>query len=184
MTEQITGPTLRQQNIMTALRVEMGWPEYTPANNCITFCSGNPLSIEVGREMARISQQVCKDAVYAEWVDPKAKEPGRFSVIYREMEAVDVIDRVMPYASDEQAPIILVRTRGPDEHFAIDARGSLQRVPGKPKNIGAGHKLAMKRIKAKAATLGSKLFANNQIVEHGADWIQPDADAVTFVRFN
>ena len=184
MIEQAKGPTLQQQNIMTAVRVEMGWPEHTPANDCICFCTGNPMNVEVGMQMARISQQLGKDAVFAEWADPAAKEPGAFSVIYREMMTIDVIDRVVPFAFDGDTPIILVRTCGAEEYFAIDARGSLQRVPGKPKNIGTGRKLAMKRIKARAATMGGDMYANNRYVEPGADWIEPEADVATLVRFN
>lgn len=183
MIEHTQGPTLRQQNVMTALRVEMGWPEHTPANDCICFCTGNPMDVAVGMEMARISQRLRKDAIYAEWANPAAKEPGQFSVIYRELLTVDVVDRVVPFALDEKAPVILLSTRKA-EFFVIDDRGSLQRVQGKPANIGTGRKLAMKRIKARAATLRSELHANNRHIGPGADWIEPEADVATLVRFN
>lgn len=173
---------LRHQNFMLAIRREMGWPTFKPANDCIAFCSGRPLDIMIGSELARIAEQSRKDAIYTGWPDLKAAEPASFTVVFRELLTVDIIDRVEPYADNDEAPLILVSTRA-DEFFAVDARGSLVRVSGKPKGIGKGRKLAMKRIKAAAATMGDTLLESNCFVAPGADWIEPDAPVETIVRF-
>ncbi|WP_375399036.1 hypothetical protein [uncultured Sphingomonas sp.] len=77
---------------------------------------------------------------------------------------------------------MFVSTRA-DEHFVIDGRGSFVRMPGKPKAIGAGRKLAMKRIRATAATLGGQLLADNRFVPTGGTWIEPETPVETIVRF-
>ena len=173
---------LHHQNFMLAVRREMGWPAFKPANDAIAFCSGRRMDFEVGSEMARIAQMLGKDAVYTAWTDTKATRPLGFAIVYREMLAVDIVDRVMPYAANDDAPIVFVSTRA-DEIFAVDRRGSLVRVPGKPKNIGKGRQLAMKRITATAATMGDHLLDGNRFVPFGSERIEPDASVDTVVRF-
>ena len=172
---------LHHQNMMLAVRKEMGWPAFKPANDCISFCSGRPMDFENGTEIARIAQMLGKDVIYSGWTSSKAIEPAGFAVAYREMLSVDIIDRLVPYAANDEAPLVLVSTRS-DEFFAIDRRGSLVRMSGKPKTIGAGRKLAMKRIKATAATMGSGMLANNRFVKPGGS-IEPEAPTETIVRF-
>lgn len=181
--QQSNGMPLRHQNFMLAVRREMGWPGFKPANDCIAFCSGRPMDFEVGSEMARISQQIRKDAVYTGWANTRTAEPTGFTIVYREMLTVDIVDSVVPYAANENAPIVFVSTRA-DEVFAVDRRGSLIRVSGKPKRIGAGRKLAMKRIKSTAAAMGDELLQDNRCVPTGADWVEPEAPVETIVRFN
>jgi hypothetical protein len=99
------------------------------------------------------------------------------------MLTVDFIDRVLPYAANDDAPILLVSTRS-DEHFAIDRRGSLIRIPGKPKSLAAGRRLAMKRIKSAAKTMGDDLLTSNRHVAWGSTEIEPEAPiAECIVRF-
>ena len=174
--------TLRHQNFMLAVRREMGWPLFKPANDCIGFSSGQVMDFAVGNEIARIAQLLHKDVIYTGWACVKASEPTGFTIAYRELLTTDIVDRLVPYAANDQAPLILVSTRA-DEFFAIDRRGSLVRVPGKPKSIGTGRKLAMKRIKATAAEMGEELLENNRFVPPGADWVEPEADAGIIVRF-
>lgn len=173
---------IHHQNFMLAVRREMGWPTFKPANDAIAFCSGKKMDFVVGSEMARIAQMLRKDAVYTGWANMAASTPLGFSIAYREMLTVDIIDHVVPFAANDDAPITFVSTRG-DEHFAIDHRGTLIRVPGKPKNIGTGRKLAMKRIRATAATMGAELLADNRFVPFGSDWIEPETSLETIVRF-
>jgi len=173
--------TLRHQNFMLAVRHEMGWPAFKPANDAIAFCSGRPVDIEVGSEIARIAQMLGKDAVYTAWASITATAPLGFTIVYREMLTVDIVDRVVPYAANDEAPIVFVSTRA-DEVFAVDRRGSLARIPGKPKNIGKGHQLAMKRIRATAAKMGDALLDGNRFVPSGAS-IEPEAAVETIVRF-
>ncbi len=173
---------LRHQNFMLAVRREMGWPAFKPANDAIAFCSGRRMDIEVRTEVARIATAMRKDAVYTGWVNIRATMPLGFTIVYRERLTVDIIDRVVPYAANDDAPIVFVSTRA-DEHFAVDTRGSLVRISGKPGNIGTGRKLAMKRIRTAAATMGDELLADNRFVPFGSDWIEPETPAETVVRF-
>lgn len=173
---------LGHQNFMLALRREMGWPTFKPANDCIAFCSGRQMDFAVGSEMARIAQTLRKDAVYTGWDSMKATTPIGFTIVYRELLTVDIVDRVVPFAANDDAPIVFVSIRA-DEHFAVDGRGSLVRISGKPNNIGTGRKLAMKRIRATAATLGNELLADNRFVPTGGAWIEPETPIETIVRF-
>lgn len=179
--EQLNPLSLREQNFMLAVRREMGWPAHKPANDCIAFCSGLPVDFEVGSELARIVSLERKDAIYTGWTNGSVAEPT-FAVVYREFLTVDVVDRVVPYAESEHAPIVFVNTRA-DELFAVDRRGSLLRLAGKPKNIGRGKKLAMKRIKAAAAAMGERMLENNRHVPFGGDWIAPEPASDVFVKF-
>lgn len=173
---------LRHQQFMLAVRREMGWPAFKPANDAVAFCSCREMSFEVGAEMARITQMLRKDAVYTGWANSSAALPTSFTIVYRELLAVDIVDRVVPFAENDDAPIVFVSTRA-DEIFAVDRRGTLVRVPGKPKAIGTGRKLAMKRIKATAATMGDTLLDGNRFLAPGAEWIEPEASLETVVRF-
>ena len=173
---------LHHQNFMLAVRREMGWPTFRPANDCIAFCSGRSMDFAVGSEMARIAQTLRKDAVYTGWANTRVALPTSFAIVYRELLTVDIVDRVVPYAANDDAPLVFLSTRA-DEFFAVDRRGALVRVPGKPKAIGAGRKVAMKRIRATAATLGDELLENNRFVPTGAEWSEPEASFETIVRF-
>lgn len=123
-----------------------------------------------------------RDVIYTGWACARAKDPTSIAIAYREMLTIDVVDNLVPFAASDRSPIILVSTHA-DEFFAIDRRGSLARVAGKPKGIGKGKALAMKRIKASASTMGDELLANNRFVPPGADWIEPEAPFGAVVRF-
>lgn len=174
---------LRHQNLMLALRAEMGWPSFKPVNDCLAFTSGKVMTMEVGMEIARIATMLGKDLIYSGWASTTAIKPTSFSLAYREMLSVDVVDKLVPYAANDTAPVTLVSIRG-DEVFAIDRRGSLVRLSGKPTNIRKGRELAMKRIKATAAAMNDTLLPTNRFVPIGQDWIAPDTMPVeTVVRF-
>lgn len=157
---------VRQQNFMHALRSQMGLPLHQLVNDVVAFTFGQPMDMQVGLEMARIAQMIQKDAVYVSFANDAARRPSGYSVIYRELHMVDVIDNCVPYAASDGAPVVLVSTRA-DEQFAIDSRGSLIRLQGKPSNIAAGRKLAMQRILAAAAKMGDAQMASCQIVRPG-----------------
>lgn len=174
---------LRHQKTMLALRQQMGWPAFKPANDCIAFTSGKTSDFEVGMELGRIAQMLGKDVIYSGWASVGATTPAGFTIAWRGLLTVDIIDRVLPYAANDQAPVVLVSTRR-DEHFAIDQRGSLARMSGRPKSLGAGRRLAMKRIKAAAKTMGDELLTGNRHVPWGADTIAADIVPVEpVVRF-
>ncbi|MBY0382489.1 MAG: hypothetical protein K2W78_11275 [Xanthobacteraceae bacterium] len=140
------------------------------------------MDIATGMEIARIAQMLNQDVIYSGWKSPKATEPMGFTIAYREMLSIDIVDKLVPFAANDEAPLVLVSTRT-DESFEIDRRGSLVRVPSKPTNIGKGRKLAMKRIKATAASLSNEMLGNNRVVPAGATSIEPRAPTETIVRF-
>lgn len=174
---------LHHQNVMLALRQEMGWPLFRPVNDAIAFSSGRETNIEIGMELGRIAQRMRADIVYSGWAGTRAKDSTSFTVAYREMLSIDIVDRLVPWAANDDAPVVLVSTRGTEETFAIDRRGSLTRTPGRPANIGKGRKLAMKRIKAVASTISDELLASNRFIEPGAEVPGPEAPAGVVVRF-
>lgn len=174
---------LRHQNTMLALRAEMGWPTFKPANDCLAFTSGKEMDVTTGMEIARIAQMLGKDVIYSGWASTKAIRPTGFTVGYRMMFSVDIVDKLVPYAANDTDPVTLVSTRG-DEFFAIDQRGSLVRSAGKPTDIRKGRERAMKRIKARAAVMNDTLLATNRFVPTGQDWIEQDIGPLeTVVRF-
>jgi len=174
---------LRHQNLMLALRQEMGWPLVKLANDCISFGSGRPSDFEVDMELGRIATMLNKDVIYSGWTTIKAREPAGFTIAIREMLTVDIVTGLVPFAANDDAPVVLVSTRK-NELFRIDARGSLVRVQGKPKSLGNGRKLALRRLKAAAATMRDDLLPGNRHVPWGADSIPPEAGvAETVVRF-
>lgn len=174
--------TVRHQNFMLALRQLMGWPTFAPVNNAIAFTSGQTMSAPVGVELGRIAQALNKDLVYSGWSTIPAREPDGFAVAFRDLVTVDIIDRLVPFAADDRARVILVST-STDEHFAIDTRGSLIRMAGRPKAVRDGRALAMSRIKAVAATRSSDLLPDNQFVATGAAVTCPQPLHETIVRF-
>lgn len=174
--------TAHQQNVLRALRREMGWPSFRPVNDSVAWSSGQEMSVEVGAEIGRIAEMMDKDLIYAGWASRRAKDPTSFAVAFREILATDIIDRVVPWAADVESRIILASTRT-DECFTIDQRGSLVRVAGRPKAIGMGRKLAMKRIQAAAATMSDALLPSNRIIPTGGAWIAPEAPMEAIVQF-
>lgn len=174
---------VRHQNLMMGLRQEMGWPLFKPVNDAIAFTSGREMDVDMVMELGRIAQMMRRDLVYSSWANTRAKEPVGFTIAYRELLSIDIVDRLVPWAANDDVPVVLVSTRGPEETFAIDRRGSLARMPGRPANIGKGRKLAMARIKAAAATMGDEPLASNCFVQPGADWVEPDTLAGVVVRF-
>lgn len=174
--------TLHHQNFMLSLRAEMGWPEFKPTNDSIAWTSGRAMDVQLGLELGRIAQMIGKDLVYSGWTSARAAEPTSLTIAWRDLLTVDIFDRLVPFAANDDAPIVLVSTRA-DETFAIDRRGSLVRIPGKPKSIGAGRKRAMKRIRATASTISDVILSDNRWVPTGATSIGPDEAVETIVRF-
>lgn len=174
--------SVRHQNFMLAVRREMGWPTFRPVNDCIAFCTSRPMDFETGSELARVAQMLNKDAIFTGWTSANAARPAGFAIVFRELLTVDIVNGVVPYAANDDDPIVFVNVRG-HEVFAVDGRGSLRRFSGHPDNIGRGRQRAMKRIRATAAKLGDELLAHNRFVPTGAGWIEPDVPAETIVRF-
>jgi hypothetical protein len=175
--------TVRGQIFAWAVRQEMGWPLFKPANDCIAFSAGRMMDIEVAMESARIAQTIRKDMIHLSWLHPNDTEPTTFAVIIRELLQVDIIDRCVPWAADETSPLTLVSTRG-DECFAMGPRGMLERFSGKPKKLLAGRNLAMRRIRAAAKKMPHELAQDTLWVPEGADVKEPYVDLETVVTFH
>ena len=178
-----TTMTLRHQNFMLAVRKEMGWPLFRPANDCLAFASGRPMDFEIGMDTARLAQAMRKDVIYSGWSNPTAVQPASFAVVIREVLSINIIDRVFPWAADENAPVALISTRA-NERYIIGQRGVLERAPGKPNHLAEGRKLAMSRIRATAAAMGDVFAENNVCVSPGGKWTEPEQELETIVRFN
>jgi len=164
---QTSTTSVRQQNFMHALRMAMGLPLHRLTNDAIAWTFGQPMDFAVGVEMARIAQVIQQDAVYVSFASESANRPCGFAVVYRELDMVDVVDNCVPHAASADAPITLVNIRS-NEHFAVDRRGSLVRLEGKPANLAAGKKLAMSRIRVAAAAMGDAEMAGCQAIKAGA----------------
>lgn len=160
---------LNHQNTAWALRQLMGWPMHKPANDRILFSTGLMIGEREILHLAQMSQHQRKDVIYAHYGSLRASRPAGYAVAFREMERVDVIGGCVPYAADASAPVVLVSTLT-DETFYINARGSLERRPGKPKHMGKGRRCADRRIRAAAATMGDQVHPNTFL----APWGRPD----------
>ncbi|GGP00686.1 hypothetical protein EV664_1238 [Stakelama pacifica] len=178
-----TTMTLKHQNWMWALRKEMGWPLFKPANDCLSFSSGRKMDAEIGTELGRVAVAMRKDVVYSSWTNAAVAEPSSYAVVLRDLLTINVTDRCVAWASTETSPVILISTRR-DEMFAIGARGLLERVAGKPKSLAKGRKIAERRIRAAAQAMGGRLAENNVWLPMGADWVEPERPVETVVRFN
>lgn len=67
--------TLRHQNFMLAIRCEMGWPSFKPANDCIAFCSGRAEWYARASAAVRLSRASAYCAVSEAWM-ATAKRAG------------------------------------------------------------------------------------------------------------
>lgn len=180
--EQTNVTFAHHQNLMLAVRRLMGWPSFKPANDCLCFASGRPIDFAVGSELARLSQQLRKDVIYSGWPNSRTRRPSGFTIVCRELLTVDVVTRVVPWCASADEPLVFVSTRD-DEFFALDRRGTLVRLPGRPASVAHGRRMAMRRIVATAATMSNDLLESNQFVPTGADWIEPEVPTDTVVRF-
>ncbi len=174
---------IKTQNIAWALRQEMGYPLFAPANECTAFAGGGIADLAKGMEVAVLATQMRKDVIYLGWRTVADAAPASFAVALREMLQVDWIDGVFPYAGDDTAPIVLVSTRR-DEHIAVGPRGLLERRAGKPRALGTGKARAMRRIRRAAGTMADRLADNNVFLPRGDPWREPPASPrETIIRF-
>lgn len=175
---------LNTQNYCLAVRQQLGYPLFKPANDCTTFASGGIADITKGLEIAQLAETMRKDVVYTAWNDLADREPASIGVALREMLCVDWIDRCFLWAANDTAPLVIVPTRL-HEHIIVGTRGFLERRPGRPaQNLGKGKKLALARVRRAAATMGDELLQGNVFVPTGGEWREPTMTACeTIVRF-
>jgi hypothetical protein len=164
-----------------AVRSQLGLPLFRPANDAICFAGGVGFDLEKGQDLARLAMEMRKDIVYVSWPKRQAKQPTKFVLVYRGRLTIDVIEDVVPYAANEDAPVTFVNARG-DEHFCLDERGSLTRCEGVPKNLRQGTARAMRQMRANARHSGRGLPIA-QWVPPGGAWIEPETKQGAAVCF-
>ena len=174
---------IRQQNINLAIRQLMGWPPYKPSNDCIAFACGVPLDPLLALKVAQMAEEMRKDWVYAQYLKPTAPMPAKMGIVYRGLASVDVLDDCHLWAADADAPLKVVSPRT-DEHFAIDCRGSLQRIAGRPKNLAKGRALALRRVRKLAAGYDHVALPDSVFMSAAEPWVEPARQPRdTLVRF-
>ena len=174
---------IRQQNINLAIRQLMGWPPYKPSNDCIAFGCGAPLDPLLALKVVQMAEEMRKDWVYAQYLKPAARMPARIGIVYRRLADVEVIDDCLLWVADAEAPLIVVSPRT-DEHFAVDARGSLQRVAGRPKGLAKGRALAMRRVRTLAAGYDHVALPDSVFMSAADPWVEPARQPRdTLIRF-
>jgi hypothetical protein len=177
-----SNPNLYQQCYMHALRLTMGLPLHRPTNDAVAYCIGKPMDLIGGSEMARLSRDLQMDIVHIGFADRHAIAPSRLSVVYRELEHIDVIDHLDVYAAAADKPVLLISDRR-NEHFCIDQRGGLARLPGNPTNLVAGRKLARRLIQKAAQRLAKSSTVDCQIMEVKAATSAPAYSKAPLVCF-
>ncbi len=180
MVDQFSGVVVHRQRFTLALRREMGWPSFRPANDCLDFSIGGPVDTVTGLKLARIVERECKDLIHTSWRRPAAPWPCDFAVVIRMLLTLDVVTGLAPWCAGDDDPVILV---GVDEFFAHDRRGSLVRLAGRPAMIVPGRRLALRRIEAAARARSVRHLAGKRLVRTGGDWIEPEVPAEIPVRF-
>lgn len=163
----MTTPNQRQQNQLHALRQAMGLPLHRTVNDAIAFSIGKMMDLQYGVELARYAAEVQKDCIHVGFAHAGAKRPGGYAVVYRELCEVNIFRRCLPYAASEDAPVVLVSVNE-KEQFCIDARGSLQRIPGLPEQLGAGNRRALFRMRRIVATMGDASIPGCGLLETDA----------------
>lgn len=166
MNATYTSNALRQQNYVNALRIEMGLPLHALANDGIGYMFGPPVDVPASAELARIAQEIGKDLVHVSFQNAIVRKPIGFTVVWRELDHVEVMTNCMPYVSEGNG-VSLVCLRS-DGQFAVDSRGSMIRLSVKPVDLRTGRKLAMRLIKKTADSLACEHLADTQTIQSGA----------------
>lgn len=154
----------RQQYYVHALRMTMGLPLRQPTNDAVMYRLGDPLDLTLGAELARVVQDLQKDTISVSFATGNANRPSDISIVYLELDHVDVVSGLEVYAASPGQPVMLINTRA-HEHFAVDRRGSLARIPGKPTDLVSGKKRAVKMIREAASRLMASANVDCQMVD-------------------
>jgi hypothetical protein len=175
---------LKLQNHALAIRQELGFPLTPMANESVKFTAGGEIDIMRRIELARLAEEMSRDFIYCAWTSVTAEAPASVAVVFREEHLVDVIGDCVLWASDNDAPLVLLNERG-GEHFVRGARNVLERRAGLPgKNLSKGKRLALRRVRNAAAARGDNLLPGNAFVPNGERWAdhRPQMQNETIVR--
>lgn len=171
------------QNHSLAIRAEMGYPLYSPANHTLAFAAGRKFDFQVGMDLARHAETGGKDFVYAGWASIHDDAPTDYALIVRQPDVIDILPGVEFWAADDQSPIvILLQQRG--IYFELDGRLNLQQRAGRPgRKLALGIKRAMDRIRRRAELLDGTELTGNAWIPNGGDWTPPPPPQTTAVLF-
>jgi hypothetical protein len=173
MTTKTLPMQARHQNWMLALRELAGVPTFKPVNESILFCATGLSGIERGMELARLAQQADRDVVCAHWANTKAKRPSSYTVVLRDVLAINVLTDCAVYMWGDDR-LSLVSLRGKLTIWVGD-RGLLQRGEGVPQHLVRGAKLAAMRIREAANGRDAALLDGNRFMPLGGEWSAPKA---------
>jgi hypothetical protein len=159
---------LKLQNHALAIRQELGFPLTPMANESVKFTAGGEIDIMRRIELARLAEEMSRDFIYCAWTSVTAEAPASVAVVFREEHLVDVIGDCVLWASDNDAPLVLLNERAG--------------LPGK--NLSKGKRLALRRVRNAAAARGDNLLPGNAFVPNGERWAdhRPQMQNETIVR--
>jgi len=172
----------RHQNWMLALRQLAGVPTFKPVNESILFCATGLDGVERVLELARLAQEAERDIICAHWADTKAKRPSGYTVVLRDVLAVEVMSDCRAYMWGEER-LALVSLRDKLTIWAGD-RGLLQRGQGLPQNLPQGIRLAAARIRDATSARDDALLEGNRFMSLGSEWTARDAPVDAPIRMS
>lgn len=181
-----TNSSLKLQNYALAVRRELGFPLHGTANQSAKFTAAGVADVARGLELSVIAREMSRDLVYFGWASLQDEQPVSTALAFREEHFVDWIDGCTLWAADHEVPLILV-DEARKQHFVRGARGAFERREGLPaKKLGAGKRLAMRRVRRALADMPREIASDNVLMPRGGNWADymPQAKDGTCVRFS
>lgn len=171
------------QNHSLAIRAEMGYPLYAPANHTLAFAAGRKFDFQVGMDLARHAEMGGKDFVYAGWASIHDDAPTDYTLVVRQPDVIDILPGAQFWAAGDQSPVVILLQQR-DMYFELDARLNLQQRSGRPgRRLALGIKRAMERIRHRADLLEGTELDENAWVRNGGDWTPPAPPQASAVFF-
>jgi hypothetical protein len=171
------------QNHCLSIRAEVGYPLFAPANATLAFAAGRKFDFSVGMDLVRHAERGSKDFVYAGWASVTDDAPLDYTLVIRQRISVDVITNVTFWASDNEAPVVIL-AKDRDLYFELDDRLNLQQRAGRPgRKILQGERRAMERIARGAERLDGTIIGGNAWVKNGGEWVPPATSHESAVNF-
>lgn len=180
MTMKTLPMQVQHQNWMLAVRELAGIPTFKPVNESILFSVTSLDGIERSMELARLAQQADRDIVCGHWASAKAKRPSGYTVVLRDVLAVDVLSDCVAYIwADDRLAFVSRREK---MTIWVGDRGLLQRGQGLPQHLARGTQLAAMRIRDAADRRDDALLDGNRFMPIGGEWSAPNAPIDAPVR--
>lgn len=171
------------QNHSLAIRTELGYPLFIPANATMAFAAGRKFDLAVGMDLVRHAERGNKDFVYAGWATITDDAPCDYTLVIRQQVSVDVITDVTFWAADDVSPLVIISSER-NMYFELDGRLNLQQRSGRPgRKILQGERRAMERILRSAELLDGTVLDGTDWVKNGGDWVPPTTSRENVVNF-